>query len=588
MQARKLFAVIFVAVSLVVLPASGGQAQTASSFTFYGAGFGHGIGMSQWGAYGLALKGWTHQQILTHYYTGTTVAQKQQPARIRVGLVDGVGSVHLAALKAPVQLQTGSPGPSGTVVATIPAGSSDLVKAGTAGYEIYDSQGAQVGTTVDGTQNLYAAYQGAHAMVRSVEAGHTYNRGFIELNDYRPCTACNSSLRMIAVLNPQSYLYGLGEVPSSWPAEAMQAQADAARTYADYLIDALGQNRVGCNCGVYDDTRNQVYAGWDHEGEYDGAKWVQAVNATPGEVVLYQGKVIDAQYMSSSGGYTEDNENVWGGSPIPYLRGVCDPGDYNTANPAKTWTRTFTADETTAKLRSYTGEIGAVQGFGNISRGVSGRILTVTVVGSSGTKQIAGSSLRSALGLMDDRVWINNDKLVTGSIRLRYDSVGCHPGLPTTPQTQLNGGYVQRFSDGAIYQNSQRSRTVWLYGDMYTKYQQLQEGAGPIGLPMTKIVALQAVSDCAQQTCQKAQFDSGFIFFKTDVGAHELHGYVLQHYLSQSGVSGHLGFPTSDVTQNSDGSTQATFQGTPGGAVIVVTCSSDGSSCSESQGSKRH
>src|SRR5438309_9235888 len=135
MQARKLLALVCAAVSLAILPAAGGQAQTAS-FTFYGSGFGHGIGMSQWGAYGLAQKGWTHQQILTHYYTGTTVAQQTQPATIRVGLVDGVGSVHLAALKADVKLQTGSPGPNGTAVATIAAGQTDIVKAGPNGYVV--------------------------------------------------------------------------------------------------------------------------------------------------------------------------------------------------------------------------------------------------------------------------------------------------------------------------------------------------------------------------------------------------------------------------------------------------------------------
>src|SRR5436189_1193669 len=103
-------------------------------------------------------------------------------------------------------------------------------------------------------------------MVASPEAGHTYNRGYIEIDDSKRCDTCGFALRMNAILSPQTYLYGLGEVPSSWPAEAMKAQADAARTYAFYLIAALGQHRAGCDCGVYDDTRNQVYAGWDHEG----------------------------------------------------------------------------------------------------------------------------------------------------------------------------------------------------------------------------------------------------------------------------------------------------------------------------------
>src|SRR2546423_11709156 len=98
---RRRFAVAAALVSLLSLvPAANGGAAPASTaaFTFYGSGFGHGIGMSQWGAFGLALKGWTHRQILTHYFSGTTVSPaRSEPVKIRVGLVDSVTSVHLSA-----------------------------------------------------------------------------------------------------------------------------------------------------------------------------------------------------------------------------------------------------------------------------------------------------------------------------------------------------------------------------------------------------------------------------------------------------------------------------------------------------------
>ncbi|MFN2544842.1 MAG: SpoIID/LytB domain-containing protein [Actinomycetota bacterium] len=578
MQTRKLAVIVAFAATLAVAPAASGQAEP--TFTFYGSGFGHGIGMSQWGAYGLAQQGWTHERILTHYYTGTTLGKAgHEPARIRVGLVDGAQSVHLAARGGPVTLHADAP--NGSTVATIPSGSTYQMKTGTGGYVVVDGSGKQVAATT-ASSTLYATYQEANGMLRSAEAGHTYNRGVIEFNDAASCSGCAPELRMIAVLTPQQYLYGLGEVPSSWPMEAMEAQADAARTYAEYLIGALGQARAGCNCGVYDDTRNQVYAGWDHEGENGGEQWVQAVNATAGEVVLYQGKLIDAQYTSSSGGFTENNENVWGGTPIPYLRGVCDPGDYTSANPAATWKVSLAASAVTTKLRPYTGNIGTVTGFGSVQRGVSGRIRTAKVTGTGGSKTVAGSTLRSALGLMDDRIWINTNKNVTGAIRVKYDALDCAPGLPTSAELPLSGGSVQRFEDGAIYRNTGAGRTTWLTGEVYAKYVQLDEARGVLGLPRSNVGILTAPAGCDRSQCRKASFDNGVIFFRTETGAHELHGAVLSYLQAQGGVSGRLGFPTTDVTAQQNGQTEATFQGR--GSPIVVSCSADGA-CSDSSGS---
>ena len=130
-----------------------------------------------------------------------------------------------------------------------------------------------------------------------------------------------------------------------------------------------------CDCALYASSFDQVYAGWDKEGGLDGQRWVAAVDDTLDQVVLDGGETIQAFYMSSSGGYTEDNENVWGGTPISYLRGVCDPGDYTTANPNAVWEETLTAGQVTRDLGLG---IGSVTRFANVERGVSGRILTVT------------------------------------------------------------------------------------------------------------------------------------------------------------------------------------------------------------------
>jgi uncharacterized protein with LGFP repeats len=157
---------------------------------------------------------------------------------------------------------------------------------------------------------------------------------------------------------------------------------------------------------------------------------------------------------------------------------------------------TYTAEQVTKKLNLG---IGTVTGFSNIVRGVSGRIVTVTVKGENGTASISGSTLRSALALRDDRVWINQDRLVTGDIRVKYDALGCSPGLPTSREVLVAGG--------------------------------------------------------ARQTFQNAT-----IFSKEGPGSHSLWGPVLDFYLSKGGPGGKLGFPTSDVRTLDSGKLRANFE----------------------------
>jgi SpoIID/LytB domain protein len=275
----------------------------------------------------------------------------------------------------------------------------------------------------------------------------------------------------------------------------MRAQAVAARTYA-FTKAAEGQHRSGCDCALYASSADQVYSAWDKEGGVDGDRWVQAVDDTDNQVVTYQGDPIQAFYMSSSGGFTEDNENVWGGSPITYLRGVCDPGDYTTANPNATWTVAMSAADVTHELKLG---IGTVTAFDDVQRGVSGRIISATVEGDSGTASITGATLRSDLALQDDRVWINSNRLVTGPIRTKYDSLECAPGLPKSRQVKVAGGERQKFVAATIY-----------------------------------------TSDAT--------------------GAHSLSGALLDFYLSKDGPSGKLGFPTADLKTLASGGTKATFE----------------------------
>ncbi|HET8526064.1 MAG TPA: SpoIID/LytB domain-containing protein [Actinomycetota bacterium] len=493
---RTLLLTVLVLVLAGAVPAGAGPNRSSrgpSEFRMFGGGFGHGLGLSQWGAFGLATKGWGSTKILKHFYSGTRVVTKVGPNQLRIGLVQDADAVRLEAEAGTVEIRLGDP--RGDVVASIPLGETWRVRAAAGAYSIVDSGGTTVGTVGGPDEPIFAVYAPTQSRVRVPEAGHTYNRGSIEFGLYA-CDAGPCTMRLVLTVDPQEYLYGLGEVPSSWPMSAMKAQAIAARTYA-FTKAATSQHRPECDCALYATSFDQVYAGWDKEGGADGERWVAAVRQTNRQVVVKAGQTIQAFYMSSSGGYTENNENVWGGEPISYLRGVCDPGDYTSSNPNATWRETFSSSQLTQGLGL---RIGTVTGFTDIARGVSGRIMSVTVEGANGQASISGSDLRSALGLPDDRLWINADRRVIGAIRAKYDAQGCSPGLPISRQVSVAGGARQTFEEGTIFES-------------------------------------------------------------TATGAHYLRGPVLDRYLSKGGPRGSLGFPIDDVRRLDNGNWRGRFEG---------------------------
>jgi len=528
--------------------------------------------MSQYGAYGLALDGWSAPRIVTHYYSGTRVGpEPKRPDRLRVGLVQGRKVLHLEARGGKVELHLGQAN-GGDLVATIPDGSTWTIEISGGQYAIRNGKGKVVGSPIGGpSRDLFARYAPLGSQVHLAEAGHSYGRGWVELNIYpKGCDGCTQHLRAVADVPPEEYLYGLAEVPSSWPAQALRAQAIAARTYAVEKVLRVGQHRTGCNCGLYASTFDQVYIGWDKEVAQDGGRWVSAVNATAGKVVLYHGKLVQAYYHSSSGGFTEDNENVWAGAALPYLRGVCDPGDYVPANPNRVWEESFTGRAMGADLAGAGHDVGAVKRFTGVTRGVSGRIVSITVVGARGRVTLSGPDFRSALGLRDDRVWIDSNRNVVGDVRALYDRLDCAPGLPQSPRVKVDGGARQRFADGAIYRNDAAGATVWLHGPVHDKYVALGEDASVLGLPRTGVATL------AKLHGRVAQFAGGSIYFRVGAGAHELHGRILDYFLSHGGAW-KLGFPTTDVVKEGGGTVSAAFD-----SGVRVTCR-PGKACRKSK-----
>src|SRR4029450_5367381 len=145
---RTLILVMLVALALAAIPANAGPNREPSGpdgpaeFRLFGAGFGHGLGLSQWGAYGLAKQGGGPSKILKLFYSGTRVAREGSPPKsLRIGLAQGKDSVRLEAQDGPVEIRLGD-AQTGSAVATIPSGETWKVRAAGKQYLIVDATGA--------------------------------------------------------------------------------------------------------------------------------------------------------------------------------------------------------------------------------------------------------------------------------------------------------------------------------------------------------------------------------------------------------------------------------------------------------------
>ncbi len=216
-------------------------------------------------------------------------------------------------------------------------------------------------------------------------AGATY-RGHMRVH-----SGSSSGVTLVNVVPLEEYLYGVVacEMPASWPEDALKAQAVAARTYA---VNAM---RLPRSPGVFDlccTTMSQVYGGIPREH----ARTTAAVNATKGEVLLHEGRIISAYYHSTSGGHTEHSEIVWTGY-LGYARGV---PDYDQDSPHYRWTVAWTPEDVGTLLARRGYLVGAVTAIAPAGQqGASGRWTHYEVSGTQGSARLTAERLRSALGL---------------------------------------------------------------------------------------------------------------------------------------------------------------------------------------------
>jgi stage II sporulation protein D len=348
-------------------------AQAGVSWIVHGRGFGHGVGMSAYGAYGYAEHGKNYRFILGHYYTGTSLGTVQGAHVVRVLLGIEAGDVGFSGATSACGLHL-NPKRSygahrdGNTVKLRSSGGKRLANCG---------------------RKLRAAGPGKVTI-----AGFGSYRGALETV---PTESQAGSLNVVDALALEQYVKGVmpNEVPPSWPAEELKAQAVAVRSIA--LTGGVGGNGFD----LYSDTRSQVYKGL--ESEY--ASTNAAVAATRGQVVMYGGKVAQTLYSACSGGHTESAVNVFG-SPVPYLVGVPDP--YDSACPLHEWTLKFSGPEISTKLGSYLQ--GRLKKVVVTKRGVSPRIIEAKLYGTGGVSTVTGTDLEVALGGYD--TWMTFQKVV--------------------------------------------------------------------------------------------------------------------------------------------------------------------------------
>ena len=432
---RALLVAISIALVVAVGSADGEQTPSAAYgeavFVVSGRGWGHGVGMSQYGAYGQALAGRTYDQILAHYYTGTEIG-KTGRKEVRVLLAEGRRAVTISSTL--------------PFVATDATGATFKLPKGALTLRA-DLKVPSESGSVSALQPL--VLRPAKKGVLGLD-GRLY-RGKLEV------VPQGEFLRVVNVAALESYLQGVvaGEVPYTWPAEALKAQAVAARSYA------LASLVKGKPFDLYSDPRSQVYLGVAGEK----ASTTQAVTATAGEVVLYGGKVATTYYFSTSGGKTASAADVFGFN-VPYL--VSRPDPWDKLSPYYRWGPVLIGARTVQSKLGIDARV--VDATGTAT--ASGRLRALVVKTTSGAESVPATLVRTALGLRSTWIsvgvlrldWPSADSLVFGSTT-HLSGVGrglAAPRLASSPDgaAWTGAGTVTPDAVGAISIDVKPARTL--------------------------------------------------------------------------------------------------------------------------------
>ena len=397
---------------LLAAPAKAGGAVEAYSrpssgvFHLDGLGYGHGIGMSQFGAEGMGRLGKGYRQIVKFYYPGTRLGEVSAKRQIKVGLSGIVGStpqgsgVVVPARSGQSLSHKGNPISLPAKVGGKPVSAFRVVK-GSSGLAVWAVSSAKAVKVVGGLGGSvrWRTHSSVAKSQVGVQAsngnGRTY-RGFLDV------VASPSSVYVVNRLLLEDYLRSVvsSEVPSSWTSAALRAQAVAARSYALLAqVNARAANRAYDIC---DTTSCQVYSPMSGES----APEVSAVRATAHRYLRDAGQPVFAMFSSANGGYSVAGSR-------PYLVAKKDPYDGVVTGNAN-WGHSWSASVSASKIENAWPQIGTLKTLKVLGRDGNGawggRVLSVGLVGSKSTVSVSADSFRWAAGLKSTWWTVTNAK----------------------------------------------------------------------------------------------------------------------------------------------------------------------------------
>ena len=323
MRISKTFLVIC---SLILSATPADAVEIPAAFNFQGTGYGHGVGLSQIGARGKALSGESAQSILSYYYSGTQILSlpDDQNIRVNIGHLLTQATLKSGTQGSTLNLYQGNVGDdlSATPIASLTSksGLSFIQLGSTISVYLVSGKNSQlIGTDSiwsvrwSGTRYLDGISSTISLKINSKSEKYRY--GQIQLKSVKAPVLGHRMEVTNTLRIHDEYLYGISEVPSSWPTQALIVQAIASRSYA---LSKLGIPKKACDCNVYNNISDQSFVGFSKEIEpIYGRFWKEAVQASAtsestGEVVTVNGLPITAFFTSSSGGQTETSVNAWG------------------------------------------------------------------------------------------------------------------------------------------------------------------------------------------------------------------------------------------------------------------------------------
>lgn len=376
-------------------------ANVPTTFGIKGSGYGHGVGMSQIGAKVKALAGETAQSILSFYYKDIEIVPLDDSKILKVNIGHLLTSARISTStpNAELQIFSGEIGDAQDVIpiAVVPLksslnfsilGSSVIPSIVTGKNTLSLARNRAFTVRWSGTRYL----PGAEGVVTLTHNGTTkrYRYGQMQFKAVKATTLGHRIEVTNDVRLSDEYLWGVSEVPSSWPEAALQAQAIASRTYA---LSKAGIYRSACNCDLYGEISDQSFLGYAKETEKGwGQLWKAAVTNTAGLTITQAGKPISAYFGSSNGGQTESSLHAWG-TATSFTQSIPDSSSLDPKHNPRfyQWTREILQASVAAAF-----VLPDVVKLEIVSRNASGTVATIRATSSTGIqKSLRGETFRS-------------------------------------------------------------------------------------------------------------------------------------------------------------------------------------------------